>query len=115
MIRTVLRDADDGVASGALDLDAGLADGNWHHYAFTVSAAEGATVYIDGILRLSEPSRGGDAYDPTSDLYFGGRVNLDTQRFFGGALDDVRIYRRALTPEETAGLAGRTEPFDKPF
>ncbi|MHC4541300.1 MAG: hypothetical protein ACYS74_16230 [Planctomycetota bacterium] len=30
-------------------------------------------------------------------------------------IDDVRIYNRVLTPAEIAWLAGRTEPFDKPF
>jgi len=37
------------------------------------------------------------------------------EELFGGLMDDVRIYDRALTPEEAAGLAGRTMPFDKPF
>jgi hypothetical protein len=36
-------------------------------------------------------------------------------RFITGLIDDARIYDRALTPEEVAGLAGQTEPFDKPF
>ena len=30
-------------------------------------------------------------------------------------IDDVRIYGRALPQEEIAWLAGRTQPFDKPF
>jgi hypothetical protein len=34
---------------------------------------------------------------------------------FMGLIDDVRIYDRALTPEEIAWLAGRIELFDKPF
>ncbi|MHC4595609.1 MAG: LamG domain-containing protein [Planctomycetota bacterium] len=110
MIRTVLRDSDDVRVTGALDLEAGLAYGNWHHYGLTVSAVEGATVYINGILRLSEPSRGGDTYDPTSDLYFGGRVDLSAERFFGGALDDVRIYSRALTQEQIQQVMKGTPP-----
>jgi hypothetical protein len=36
-------------------------------------------------------------------------------RHFQGMIDDVRIYNRVLTPAEIAWLAGRTEPFDKPF
>ena len=32
-----------------------------------------------------------------------------------GAIDDVRIYERALTHGEIAGLAGRVNPLDKPF
>jgi hypothetical protein len=36
-------------------------------------------------------------------------------RFITGLIDDARIYDRALTPEEAAGLGGRTEPFDKAF
>jgi hypothetical protein len=32
-----------------------------------------------------------------------------------GAIDDVRIYNRALSPGEVAGLAGRTAPLYKPF
>jgi len=37
------------------------------------------------------------------------------EELFGGLMDDVRIYDRALTPEEAAWLASLTEPFDKPF
>ena len=36
-------------------------------------------------------------------------------RYFPGALDEVRIYDSVLTEEEIAWLAGRINPFDKPF
>jgi len=32
-----------------------------------------------------------------------------------GQIDDVRIYERVLSQEEISWLAGRTQPFDKPF
>jgi len=35
--------------------------------------------------------------------------------FFRGFIDDVRLYNRALSAEEVAGLSGRTEPLAKPF
>jgi len=106
-IRTLLRDVDDADAhgTGMLDVNADLADGNWHHYTLTVAAGSGANVYIDGVLMASEYSRGGDAFDPATDLTFGGRSDLSSARFFGGALDDVRIYDRALTELEVTGLA----------
>jgi hypothetical protein len=36
-------------------------------------------------------------------------------RYFFGAIDEVRLYDRVLSQDEIAGLAARTEPFDKPF
>jgi hypothetical protein len=39
----------------------------------------------------------------------------DNVNVFPGAVDEVRVYDRALLPEEIAGLAGRTEPLHKPF
>ncbi len=36
-------------------------------------------------------------------------------RTFTGRIDDARFYNRTLSAEEIASLAGRTEPFYKPF
>jgi hypothetical protein len=36
-------------------------------------------------------------------------------RFFPGALDEIRIYNQALSPEEIRWLAGATSPIHKPF
>jgi len=35
--------------------------------------------------------------------------------FFPGMIDEVRIYNRALSADEVAWLAGRTQPLHKPF
>ncbi len=35
-------------------------------------------------------------------------------RYFPGAIDEVRLYNRALSHGEIAWLAGRTSPFDTP-
>ena len=34
---------------------------------------------------------------------------------FDGQIDDVRVYNRALTHAEVAGLSGLTEPVPAPF
>ncbi|UCE47901.1 MAG: LamG domain-containing protein, partial [Phycisphaerales bacterium] len=42
-------------------------------------------------------------------------LNRNEDNFYEGIIDEFRIYDRALSPEEIAGLAGLTQPFDKPF
>ena len=54
---------------------------------------------MDGIDR-GFLNYGGDAFDPVTDLFFGGRADLNGQRFFGGELDEIRLYSRALSGEE---------------
>jgi len=44
-----------------------------------------------------------------------GRRPASDDRYFMGLIDDVRIYDRVLSPEEISWLAGRRQPFDKPF
>ena len=61
-VRTGVRDDDDaGHGIGLLDVsdpnsapgEAPFADGEWHHYCLTSSAARGGEVYIDGELAAS--------------------------------------------------------------
>ncbi len=107
-------------AGGNLQGDTNVNDGAWHHVAVTVQ--ESATIsypevilYVDGIDD-TRPATDPDAFNLTAeqDVRIGSRP-AGNDRFFMGLLDDVRIYDRALTPEEIAWLAGRTKPFDKPF
>lgn len=41
--------------------------------------------------------------------------NRAEDTYFDGAVDDLRVYNRVLTPEEIAWLGGSTTAYDKPF
>ncbi len=101
-LRTVIRDTNDTLLNTALEFDASsiIGDGNWHTYTLTVAAGEGAKVYLDGVLQNTDATRGGDAFDPGTNLYLGARQDLDSNRFFGGALDSVQVFNRALSASE---------------
>ncbi len=85
--------------------------GEWHHYAGTYDGSAGR-IYIDGVLDVT--SQGTGRINLTaSDLYIGENSGA-TGRFLHGVLDEVRIYRRALTDSEILGVmagAGAEYPF----
>ena len=110
-LRTLLRDADDAAPTFSLDTPA-APDGLWHLYTLTVKPGQGAKVYLDASLRMSDAARGGGTFDPNSQLYLGGRIDLNPSRFYGGGMDDVRIYNVALTIDQIAALipAANTAP-----
>jgi hypothetical protein len=91
-------------------------DGAWYHAAIVKSATE-IVLYVNGENEGSTPDT--SVFDPAD--AFGLAVGvLDNERtplsrFFVGAIDDIRIYERALSQAEIASLAGRTEPFSEPF
>ena len=106
---------------GNVQGDTSVNDGAWHHVAVTVR--ENVTIsYPDVILYLdgADDTRPTTDADPVfnvtaaEDVSIGRRPSVD-DRYFIGQIDDVRIYDRALTQEEVTWLAGRIEPFDKPF
>jgi hypothetical protein len=81
----------------------------WFHAAFTHDR-EGLTVlYVDGreVSRSSGPP--GDVSEVRAPITFGAgrhnRVPTQVSRRFDGAVDEVQIYARALSPEEIAALA----------
>jgi hypothetical protein len=84
----------------------------WHHYCLVASGAaaaginKGATVYIDGVQKSADPNIGGNPITPATDIFLGGRYSLAANRFFNGAMDEVRLYDHALAASEVADLAG---------
>ncbi|NIP22292.1 MAG: hypothetical protein GWN67_00375 [Phycisphaerae bacterium] len=75
-----------------------LADDIWHHVAVTLNGTQ-VTLYTDGI------EIGGDTGAPASDLTGIGLIGLYNYDWhFGGLIDDVRIYDRALSAGEVEDL-----------
>ena len=95
-------------------------DGEWHHVALVVTEGanlrpENTKFYVDGI---GDSTFSGD--DDTYQLVAEHDVRIGMSgpqngRYFPGALDEVRIYNRALSEAEILSVAGRTTPIDKPF
>ncbi len=85
----------------------------WHMVAGTKDST-GHKIYLDGYLRNSDSNTNDDNYATSRMISLGARAWTGHQ-YFTGTIDDVRIYDRPLSLAEIAGLAGRTQPFDKPF
>jgi hypothetical protein len=75
----------------------------WHHIALTWTAiTQTETLYVDGVLRGSQSVT--KVWD-TGQLLIGGDIDDDNPTaFFVGALDDVRLYGRALSATELGAL-----------
>ena len=104
-LRTIIRDTNDALDNTGLEFDASsiIGDGLWHTYTLTVESGVGAKVYLDGVLQNSD-STGGDAFDPTTDLFLGARQDLDSDRRFGGLLDSIKLFDKTLTASEVADV-----------
>jgi hypothetical protein len=79
-------------------------DGNWHHLAGVTTPA-GMKTYFDGVERCTNTVGGDIRYDQGPDLFLGRHGFDQTIYDFDGNLDDVRIYNRALSPDDIAWLA----------
>jgi hypothetical protein len=84
------------------------ADGRWHHLAVTIQrqATNGVHFYLDGVADVA-------GQDPTayrSPLGSGpgpvriGASQLTPSAGFGGALDEMAVFRRSLAPKEIRSL-----------
>jgi N-acetylneuraminic acid mutarotase len=78
-------------------------DNKWHLLAAVADGTQ-MHLYVDGFLvhSVNGSVGGGDQYD--ADLTIGRFFNLGTS--FQGAIDDVRLFNRALSPVEIQSLYG---------
>ncbi len=77
-------------------------DGNWHQVVLTYDGSTNK-LYLDGVLANSTGTARVAA--TTTKAYLGTYDGVHELMASGGALDDVRIYNRALTLTEVSGLA----------
>ncbi len=112
VLKTYFGDSNDTYSTSALNTNIStlIGDGQWHTYTLVVDKTNGSRVYIDGTLRVSAATRGGDSFDPAGDLYLGARADLNSARYFGGQLDSVRIIDRALSLSEVGALNAGNSP-----
>lgn len=66
--------------------------GNWHHLAVTVDVNNNIRFYRDGELRNSQNASSADIGSEAMDYFIGSG--------FTGFLDDLRVYKKVLSPEE---------------
>ncbi|MHC4581558.1 MAG: LamG domain-containing protein, partial [Planctomycetota bacterium] len=77
-------------------------NGAWHHL---VGAYDGRALrlYVDGALKTTTPDAG--CIIATNDFNLNIARNSDrTERFYDGAIDDVRIYNYALSESDIKAL-----------
>lgn len=79
-------------ADAALPVDTS----NWHHLVVTVDTANNIRLYRDGELRNSQASSNATIGNEAMDYYIGSN--------FKGYLDDLRVYKKALSPAEVQVL-----------
>ncbi|MBI2300208.1 MAG: hypothetical protein HYU66_14895 [Armatimonadetes bacterium] len=91
---------------------AALRAGEWAHVTVVVKQAEGIRIYVDGKQVAEKLQPGGRSSNDQPlilgrEAWGGDPPQGDTPGFFVGAMDEVRIWGRALSAEEVAGEAGR--------
>ncbi|MBC8450428.1 MAG: hypothetical protein H8D78_22055, partial [Chloroflexi bacterium] len=87
------------------DLDSGfiIAANAWYHLVFRYDKdTQEQSIYVNGELKKAET--GHVAFQGDGTVYLGRALG---GRGFKGRIDDVRVFKRALTPEEIRTLYGR--------
>jgi hypothetical protein len=98
---------DVGTSEGSISSPGTVNDGEWHHAAVTVDAAQNATLYLDGeVVATGIRAFFSGVFDIDSMSI--GRVERSNASAepFSGKVDDLRIYQRILAAEEVADMAG---------
>jgi Concanavalin A-like lectin/glucanases superfamily len=94
---------------GVLSAPIAHTPGTWMHVAFTHGPDHETKLFVNGaeVARQSSPPRALPAI--TTPLFVGGGFAANdrtrVRQLFEGSIDDLRLYDRALTPEEIRGLA----------
>jgi hypothetical protein len=109
-IRVVLSTAESGTNS--FDSTSTITDTNWHHIAVAVTRGGTADFYLDGSA-VGTPSVAGVTGSITGgagrNVAICNLGDINSAFAFGGSLDDVRVYSRALNSADVTELYAFTE------
>ncbi|MFJ3669503.1 family 43 glycosylhydrolase [Streptomyces sp. NPDC090106] len=99
-------------AESKLTAGSQLTPGEWRHVTVTLDGSTGVMVlYLDGVeaARTTTGIKPSELYDAAKD-YSGyiGRSLYSADPYFGGEVDDFRVYGRALSATEVMELSGNT-------
>jgi hypothetical protein len=75
-------------------------DGTWHHVTFVQSADGARKVYIDGAVDPLEIPAKPEGFLEANDTTIGGILRASTSHWVTGLIDEVVIWKRALTDAE---------------
>jgi hypothetical protein len=75
------------------------ADGQWHHVVATREGSQGR-IYVDGELVKEDVAMEGDLGGDKTNWFLAQNGGNKAGEYLIGAMDEVRIYNRALTEEE---------------
>ena len=81
--------------------------GVWYHIAVTVTSAFLVTMYVNG-TQVNQATGNGYMPATNSSYLLVGKNGDNNLRGLYGAIDDLRLYNRALSASEVAALAGNT-------
>jgi hypothetical protein len=83
-----------------------LAAGQWYHVAGVIQGGTNMSLYVNGVDDGGTYSGSGGTmgYTTTSSKIGGGNGNAGTG-FVNGTIDDVRVYKRVLSPGEVETLS----------
>lgn len=95
----------DGSTESLLIYDfSGITDTKWHHVVGTWTPSS-KIIYYDGVNVASvDPDEDFHQSQPTAKLGIGADIQSTKRYFFDGTINDVRIYKRALSQAEVTKL-----------
>jgi len=80
-----------------------ISDGAWHHLVAVFESTTSKKLYVDGQLQGTLTSN--LPLDPQTNVFSVGRISDSTPgAYFKGSVDEVRVYKRALSDSEISQL-----------
>nr|WP_239158364.1 sialidase family protein [Streptomyces sp. SID13726] len=94
-----VRDGATALRTASVSTDGAYNDGRWHHATLRRGGGR-LTLFVDGTALSTADVSGSVSRNSPFGVHIGQR--MDGRAFFTGAVDDVRVWDRALTDEEIA-------------